>query len=65
MIINKEKNMLLIDEVEKYCKNDVYILTKSLVKFHDMVLNIPNIEILFDLKILTISSMALQIFMKL
>ena len=50
------------NEVHEYCKNYVMILTKSMIKFHEMVLKTTKVEILFDTSIMTISSMALKIF---
>ena len=40
------------------------ILVKSLIKFHDLVLQITKVELLFDVEVITISSMALKIFFK-
>ena len=60
----KQNTYVLKDEVQQYCKSDVEILVKSLIKFHDLVLRIMKIELLFDVKVITISSMALKIFFK-
>ena len=62
--MKKESKYVLKDEVQQYCKNDVEILVKSLIKFHDLVLEITKVELLFDTKVVTISSMALKIFFK-
>ena len=58
----KQSEYVLKGEVQQYCKNDVEILVKSLIKFHDLVLEIMKVELSFNMKVVTISSMALKIF---
>ena len=60
----KQSKYILRNEVKEYCENDVFILTQALVKFHKIILKHTNVEILFDLKVMTISSIALKTFMK-
>ena len=42
--------------------NDVFILKKSLLKFHDIIFEHTKCEVLFDSEIMTISSLALTVF---
>ena len=44
--------------------NDVDILYKSLIRFHEIILEHTSLEVLFDFSIVTISSLALKIFKK-
>ena len=60
----KQSKYILRNEVKEYCENDVFILTQALVKFHKIILKHTNVEILFNLKVMTISSIALKTFMK-
>ena len=53
---------ILRNEVAEYCKNDVVILTKSLLKFHEIIMKHAKVEVLFDSEIMTISSLALTVF---
>ena len=46
----------------EYCTNDVFILTKSLLKFHEIIFQHAKTEVLFDPEIMTISSLALNVF---
>ena len=46
----------------EYCKNYVFILTKSLLKFHEIIYQHTKTEVLFDQEIMTISSLALGVF---
>ena len=58
----KNETYILRNEVKEYCMNDVFILTKSLLKFHDIILQHAKAEVLFDHEIMTISSLALNVF---
>ena len=60
----RKSNYVLRKEVKEYCMNDVDVLVKSLVKFHEIIRKHTSIEVLFDQKIITISSLALKTFMK-
>ena len=60
----RKLNYVLRTEVKEYCMNDVDVLVKSLVKFHEIIRKHTSIEVLFDQGIITISSLALKTFMK-
>ena len=60
----KKSNYVLKREVKEYCMNDVDVLVKSLIKFHEIILKHTKVEMLFDQKVITISSLALKTFMK-
>ena len=60
----RKSKYILKNEVKEYCMNDVDILCKSLIKFHEIILKHTKIEVLFDPTIVTISSLALKTFKK-
>ena len=43
-------------------QNEVFISTKSLLRFHEIILKHAKVEVLFDSEIMTISSLALNVF---
>ena len=55
---------VLRNEVKNYCRNDVEVLSKCLVKFHNIIFEYTGVEVLFDSSIMTASSLSLNIFMK-
>ena len=59
----KNETYILKNEVKEYCQNDVFILTKALIKFHNIILNCTNVEVLFDSTVMTISSLSLKIYL--
>ena len=61
-MIRRKIKHILQDEVTEYCKNDVFVLTKSLLRFHEIILKHAKPEVLFDSEIMTISSLALNVF---
>ena len=61
--VKKSSNYVLKNEVKECCKNDVFILLKALLKFHKIILEFTKIEVLFDFGVMTISSLALKVFM--
>lgn len=64
MVRKKKKGKYSVaKEVHVYCRNNMEVLVKLVLKFHELAFVHTKAEFLFDKEITTLSSMALKIFL--